>query len=95
MSENERRQKYAEAIWTAMVNDEPPPTDDTIWREGYLDAADAVIVLADAACRRAVADAEHGRFLVDRMFEFNRPSAEWEQALADLRVWSMTRPRGQ
>lgn len=39
------RQAVARAIWTAMVDDEPPFDDDTIWREGYLDAADAVIAL--------------------------------------------------
>jgi hypothetical protein len=41
--------------------------------------------------RGAVSDAEHGRALVDRMFELPR-GPEWEQALAELRVWSMTRP---
>lgn len=44
----------------------------------------------------AVEDAEHGRALVDRMFELPR-GPEWEQALAELRVWSMKdhNPRGQ
>lgn len=45
----------------------------------------------------AVSDAERGRWLVDRMFELPR-GPEWEQALAELRVWSMKDhddPRGQ
>jgi hypothetical protein len=35
-----------------------------------------------------VKDAEQGRALVDRMFELPR-GPEWEQALAELRAWSM------
>jgi hypothetical protein len=52
------------------------------------------------ACRErhagAVSDAETGRALIDRMFELPR-GPEWEQALAELRVWSMKdhNPRGQ
>jgi hypothetical protein len=47
--------------------------------------------------REAPEDAERGRWLVDRMFELPRPSPEWEQALAELRVWSMKdhNPGGQ
>jgi len=32
----------ARVIWSAMVNDETPD-DETLWREGYLDAAEAAI----------------------------------------------------
>jgi hypothetical protein len=45
------------------------------------------VVRADAF-QGAVSDAERGRALVDRMFELPR-GPEWEQALAELRVWSM------
>jgi hypothetical protein len=34
-------------------------------------------------------DADHGRALVDRLFDLERLTPEWEQALAELRVWSM------
>lgn len=43
---SERRYRYARAIWDAMVNDEVPD-DATLDREGFTDAADAVIRLAD------------------------------------------------
>jgi hypothetical protein len=39
------RREYARAIWLAMVNDEAP-NDETLEREGYFDAADAVIALS-------------------------------------------------
>jgi hypothetical protein len=45
-----------------------------------------------AMASRSEPDAERGRALVDRLFECPRKhaeSAEWEEALADLRVWSM------
>jgi len=42
----------------------------------------------DERFAKAVSDAELGRALVDRMFELPR-GPEWEQALAELRVWSM------
>jgi hypothetical protein len=48
MVPDERRQRYARAIWAAMVDDEPPLNDHELWLDGYLDAADAVIALADA-----------------------------------------------
>jgi len=35
------------------------------------------------------ADAERGRALVHHMFTLTRPSPAWEQALAELRAWSM------
>lgn len=44
------RHRVARTIWDAMVNDEPPD-DETLWRDGYLDAADAVIAYLAAESR--------------------------------------------
>lgn len=49
------RHRIARMIWDAMVNDETPD-DETLWRDGYLDAADALLApLSDAAVMRAYA----------------------------------------
>lgn len=48
MTREERQLKYARAIWSAMVDDEPPEEPHPLlWEGGYLDAADAVIALFD------------------------------------------------
>lgn len=40
--------RYARAIWGAMVDDEPEDVDEkTLWTDGFLDAAKAVIEIAD------------------------------------------------
>lgn len=44
IQEADCRLRVARAIWLAMVNDEAPD-DETLNREGYLDAADAVLGL--------------------------------------------------
>jgi hypothetical protein len=48
VSANEREMHYARAIWGAMVDDEPEDVDEkTLWTDGFLDAAKAVIEIAD------------------------------------------------
>ena len=45
--------------------------------------------LALAAIDALPDDAERGRALVHRLFACNRATVLWEQALAELRAWSM------
>ena len=49
--------------------------------------ADAAVRVLEAAAERLREDMAEGRRLVDRMFRLDRPSVEWEQALANLRAW--------
>lgn len=39
--------------------------------------------------RASLSEADKGRALVNRLFSLVRLSPEWEQALAELRAWSM------
>lgn len=87
------------AVLTLQQGEWPDNLTHGIWRAECMVQwlKDAGIALVDADLHQgAVADAAMGRALIDRMFELPR-GPEWEQALAEVRVWSMKdhNPRGQ
>lgn len=80
----ELRRQIARSTWLAMVNDEAPD-DETLQREGYFDAADAV--LSSDVVPRSVADS-----LADAL-ERELDAGEREAAIAALKAYRAVYPR--